>query len=237
MPALHVVFESAARLSSSLPVIESIARDLTVPHTPDETRGNSFETMAPGNETEPRREPLQFNHEIRLKHLSFRYAKASAEMLKDIDIRIARGSRVALVGSTGSGKTTVVDLTVGLLLPSSGALLVDGIPIARENIDQWRQLIAYVPQDVFMYAGTVADNIFSVIRSETGSRCARQRASRRLMTSSSTGLDQGYDTTVGERGVRLSGGERQRIGIARALYRCPKVLPPGRGDQCTGQRH
>ena len=224
MPALHVVFESAARLSSSLPVIESIARDLTVPHTPDETRGNSFETMAPGNETEPRREPLQFNHEIRLKHLSFRYAKASAEMLKDIDIRIARGSRVALVGSTGSGKTTVVDLTVGLLLPSSGALLVDGIPIARENIDQWRQLIAYVPQDVFMYAGTVADNIFFGNSKRDREQMREAARIAQIDDFIINGLDQGYDTTVGERGVRLSGGERQRIGIARALYRCPKVL-------------
>jgi ATP-binding cassette subfamily C protein len=227
MPALHTIFDSAARLSSSLPVIRAIAQDLapgqTLTDLP-EPGGNQTQVhnSAPGAYRE--RDNLPFEHEIRLRGLSFQYANSAAPALQNIDIRIKKRTRVALVGATGSGKTTLVDLAVGLLLPSAGALLIDEQAVTAENLSAWRKHIAYVPQDVFLYDDSVANNIAFGHRDYDLHRIVEAAQIAQLDDFVTKKLSEGYQTVVGERGSRLSGGERQRIGIARALYRRPQVL-------------
>ena len=133
---------------------------------------------------------------------------------------------MGIVGGTGAGKTTVVDIILGLLTPDSGRMLVDDVPVTTAKLRAWQNAIGYVPQQIFLTDDTVAANIAFGIPPELRDIAAIERAARlaELHEFVTTELPQGYATVVGERGVRLSGGQRQRIGIARALYRDPEVL-------------
>jgi ABC-type multidrug transport system fused ATPase/permease subunit len=135
-------------------------------------------------------------------------------------------STIGLVGTTGSGKTTVVDIILGLIKPSSGALLVDGCVINQYNIASWQKSVGYVPQTIFLADDTIAANIAFGIPAEKVDIEAVERAAKmaNLHEFIVHQLKDGYQTEIGERGVRLSGGQRQRIGIARALYHDPNVL-------------
>jgi ABC-type multidrug transport system fused ATPase/permease subunit len=130
------------------------------------------------------------------------------------------------VGATGSGKTTAVDLILGLLQPQHGKLLVDGIPITPDNVRAWQRSIGYIPQHIYLADDSVSANIAFGISPEKIDHAAVEHASRiaNLHDFVITEMEEGYATLVGERGVRLSGGQRQRIGIARALYHDPEVL-------------
>jgi len=143
-----------------------------------------------------------------------------------LTFNIPARTTVGLVGTTGSGKTTTVDIILGLLLPQSGQLLVDGIPLTDANRRAWQRSLGYVPQQIFLADDTVAANIAFGTPKNQIDREAVERAVRvaKLHDFITNELPQGYDTLVGERGVRLSGGQRQRIGIARALYHQPQVL-------------
>ncbi len=229
MPALHAIFDSAARLSSALPVIEIIARDLApnpvpAPHPEPVVNDEVFGPDPTDSSVDAGPCNLPFEHEIRLRGIDFRYANSSAPALQSIDIRIAKNSRVALVGATGSGKTTIVDLIVGLLLPTAGSLLVDDQTVSAQNVTAWRERIAYVPQDIFLYDDTVANNIAFGSRDYDLQRVKEAARIAQLDDFVVNELSQGYQTMVGERGIRLSGGQKQRIGIARALYRRCEVM-------------
>jgi ABC-type multidrug transport system fused ATPase/permease subunit len=146
--------------------------------------------------------------------------------VRDLDVTIAAHNRVAFVGGSGAGKTTTVDLVLGLLTPQAGTIEVDGHPLGAGSLAAWQARIGYVPQHIFLTDDTVAGNIaFGVPPAELDVRAVR-RAARiaELHDFVTRELPEGYDTMVGERGVRLSGGQRQRIGIARALYHDPSVL-------------
>jgi ATP-binding cassette subfamily C protein len=145
-------------------------------------------------------------------------------VLSRIDLAVERGECVALVGATGTGKTTLVDLVLGLIEPTEGRITVDGVAIAH-NLPAWRRHIGYVPQDPFMVDDTLRRNIaFGLTDAEIdASRVAAAVGVAQLEPFIAT-LPDGLDTLVGERGVRLSGGERQRVSIARALYRDPDLL-------------
>src|SRR5690606_8589883 len=135
-------------------------------------------------------------------------------------------STVGFVGATGSGKTTLADVILGLLRPQSGEILVDGAKITDVNVSAWQASIGYVPQHIFLTDASVAENIaFGVPRDEIDMDAVRAAASiAQIDDFVMNELPRGYDTVVGERGIRLSGGQRQRIGIARALYRDPDVI-------------
>lgn len=179
----------------------------------------------PKEASQPRPAPLLLRNEIRFEHVRFRYGTDGPWVLDDLDLVIPRGVRMGFVGSTGSGKSTLMDLLMGLLSPSEGRILVDGAELSNERIRAWQQTIAHVPQSIFLADTTIAENIaFGVRRKDIDLervRMAARQAQIAQFIESKTG---GYDAAVGERGVQLSGGQRQRIGIARALYKKASVL-------------
>lgn len=171
-----------------------------------------------------RRPPVPFGREIRLERVSFQY-QARAYALKDIDLVIPKGARVGFVGETGSGKSTLLDLLMGLLEPSRGAILIDGEALGDANRANWQAQIAHVPQAIFLADSSVASNIaFGEAEEEIDLARVRNAAAMAHIDDFIEQLPQGYETPVGERGIRLSGGQRQRIGIARALYKRAPVL-------------
>lgn len=162
---------------------------------------------------------------IAFSKVSFRYHKDAAMVLDGTSFTIARGARIGIVGQTGSGKSTLVDLLMGLLPPSEGHILIDGKPLTAENRRHWQARIAHVPQTIFLSDATIAENIaFGVAAERIDLERMRQAASRAQLSDFIERLPAGYQTAVGERGVRLSGGQRQRIGLARALYKRADVL-------------
>lgn len=165
-----------------------------------------------------------FHDAIELGAVGFRYAP-DAVALRAIDLRIARGQRVGIMGATGSGKSTLIDIVMGLLDPSEGRLVVDGEPITASNVASWQAQIAHVPQTIFLMDTSIAANIAFGIPSENIDMArVRDAAGQAGIRHFIESLPDGYDTMVGERGVQLSGGQRQRVGIARALYKRAAVL-------------
>ena len=170
-------------------------------------------------------EPIPFEREIELRDLGFRYSPTTPWVLRHLDLRIPRGSRVGFKGTTGSGKSTLIDVVMGLLEPTEGALLVDGQPIDEENRRAWQVRIAHVPQTIFLADTTIAENIaFGLPAGQVDMEKVREAARRAHIAADIESWPSGYSTRVGERGVRLSGGQRQRIGIARALYKKASVI-------------
>ncbi len=157
--------------------------------------------------------------------VSFRYAAADRLALADISLTIPKGARIGLVGKSGSGKSTLVDLLMGLMEPSEGTLRIDGEALDARTSAAWQAGIAHVPQALFLFDGSIAANIaFGVEAADIDMARVAVAAQQAELHDHIAALPAGYDTVVGERGVRLSGGQRQRIGIARALYKRATVL-------------
>lgn len=169
---------------------------------------------------------LEFKKEIQLENISYSYPNSPVNVLKNINLKIPFGSSVGLVGSTGSGKTTLVDVLLGLLEPNNGNFKVDDINIFKKNYNQWQKNVGYVPQNIYLSDDTILSNIaFGIEPDDIDKEKVIKVAKIALLDEFiQNELPNKYDTIVGERGVRLSGGQRQRIGIARALYRSPKLL-------------
>lgn len=170
-------------------------------------------------------QPIKFEKQISLNQLSYRYSKDSPWVFQELNLNIAKGSRVGFIGATGSGKSTLLDVIMGLLSPSGGFLKVDEESITLENQRSWHAHIAHVPQAIFLSDGTIEENIAFGIPSDLINRkrvveSAKQAQIAEIINS----WPMGYQTLVGERGIRLSGGQRQRIGIARALYKQADVI-------------
>lgn len=169
--------------------------------------------------------PLKFEAQISLNKLSFRYSQAAPWVLQELDLKIAKGSRVGFIGITGSGKSTLLDVIMGLLSPTNGRLEVDRECITLKNQRSWHSHIAHVPQAIFLSDGTIEENIaFGVPKHLIDRQRVMQSARQAQIAQSIESWPNGYQTKVGERGIRLSGGQRQRIGIARALYKQADVI-------------
>lgn len=212
MPALQQIYAAFTQLRFVRSAVENLHKDLS---------SLKISTHKPSIIS-----PLKFKECINLEHVSYCYPKATSPILNAIDIKVYANNKVGIVGATGSGKTTTVDLILGLLKPKEGRLIVDSQPITNENLYQWQQAIGYVPQNIYLADDTVAANIAFGKYSKDIDQNAIEHAARNANIHEFIikELPQGYDTKVGERGVRLSGGQRQRIGIARALYQKPQVL-------------
>jgi ABC-type multidrug transport system fused ATPase/permease subunit len=161
--------------------------------------------------------------ELRFESVSFRYTDDAPNAVTDLDLRIPMGSRVAFVGSSGAGKSTIVDLVLGLIEPTSGRVTIDGVDL-RELSRSWRDRVGYVPQDVTLFDATVAQNVALSWTEEFDRDRVRESLRQAQLLDIVEAREDGIDGPVGERGLALSGGQRQRLGIARALYPRPLVL-------------
>jgi len=168
---------------------------------------------------------LNFNKGVELRNVSFRYKDTSKDVINHLNLYIDKGMMVGLVGETGCGKSTISDILMGFLSPSEGEVLVDGRIIDDSNIALWRSCISHVPQDIYLEDSSIAENIaIGDSKDRIDYSSVREVIFMARLQSVVENSKSGLDTIVGERGVALSGGQKQRIGIARALYRSPKIL-------------
>lgn len=211
LPALQQSFLYVTTIRYNTPLLEDIYREFT----------DASGEWVPSH----RVEQIPFEQQIELQEVSYQYPGTSEPVLRGLNLRIPKNSSAAFVGSTGAGKTTLVDLILGLLRPQGGAILIDQVELTPQNISAWQKHIGYVPQDIYILDATLRENIaFGRPRGEIDDEAVVRAASVARIHEFILSLPRGYETTVGERGVRLSGGQRQRLGIARALYHNPSVL-------------
>ena len=212
MPALQSIYFSYTQIHFFNAALQALHSDIM-----------SLKMIEPEITTQ---NPVLLQESIKLKNIHFNYPNTSRLALKDITLNIRANSTVGFVGSTGSGKTTIADLILGLLDPQNGMLMVDGNAIDSLNRRQWQKNIGYVPQNIYLIDDTISANIAIGIESKNIDYKAVERAAKvaNMHDFVINELPDGYKTEVGERGVRLSGGQRQRIGIARALYHNPQLL-------------
>ena len=170
--------------------------------------------------------PFRWNDAIVLREVSFRFSGTSRLALDGLSLTIAKNTSVGVIGPTGSGKSTLVDLLLGLYQPTAGEILIDGRPLTPALVPAWQASIGYVPQDIFLIDDTITRNIaFGLPDNEVDAARLREACDMaQILDVIEAELRDGFDTNVGERGVRLSGGQRQRIGLARALYHHPSLL-------------
>ena len=211
MPAMQQIYISATALRFVRPSVDAMYKDM---------KGLQSSQVQTSHEI------LPLKKSINLKNISYKYPKSSKTAIKNIQLNILAHSCIGIVGATGCGKTTTVDIILGLLEAQQGKLEVDGKEIDDHNRRSWQRTIGYVPQNIFLSDDTVAANIaFGIdpkkINQEDVERAAKIANLHEFVNDE---LPNQYQTTIGERGVRLSGGQRQRIGIARALYHNPQVL-------------
>jgi ABC-type multidrug transport system fused ATPase/permease subunit len=210
MPAINRITFAVQSLQMGRPIIESL-------HEGD--LGNrQFENIRVDAQY------FSFQHSINFLDVSYEYPNTNERSLNKVNIEIKKGSEVGIIGTTGAGKSTLVDVLLGLLPPTEGFVTVDGLDISR-NIRGWQALVGYVPQTIFLSDSTIRSNIaFGVNEDEIDDEKVLHALSMAQLKDFVFTLPEGMNTFVGERGVRLSGGQRQRIGIARALYTDPPVL-------------
>jgi ABC-type multidrug transport system fused ATPase/permease subunit len=210
MPALQGIYSGLAVLKYNIPVFNILVNDF------------SQETLKTKVD---RQLPVTFTNKLLLKDVSFSYKNSKYMAIKKVNIEIPHNATIGLVGLTGSGKTTLIDILLGLLIPKDGCIVVDGIQINKNNVSGWQKNLGYVPQSVYLTDDTIESNIaFSVAKKEIDKKQVIEAAKMANLDQFILTLPKKYETIIGERGVRLSGGQCQRIGIARALYNNPSVL-------------
>jgi len=211
MPALQQIYSGLTNLKFNRPAFETLVRDLS----------NSMEEKVE-QKTHAR---MPFKDKLEIRELNFSYENSDTKTLNKLNITVYPNTTVGIVGSTGSGKTTLIDIMLGLLVPDSGSISLDGDEINNNNMSAWQNNLGYVPQSIYLTDDTIEANIaFAKSRDEINSDKAIKAAKMANLHEFIKTLPEQYKTFVGERGVRLSGGQRQRIGIARALYHDPRIL-------------
>ncbi len=225
IPALGVLALGAQRL---LPVLQqAYAAYVTIRGGFDSTTDalNLLDQPSPLPLSKIRPSRLWFDRGLKVEKVHFGYKPGTQFVLKNIDLEIRLGQRVGIIGTTGSGKSTLVDLLMGLLTPTQGAIYIDGEKLSAENIRDWHACISHVPQSIFLADSSIAENIaFGIEVRDIDMERVRKAAVVAQISKDIESLPEGYQTRVGERGIRLSGGQRQRIGIARAVYKRSRVL-------------
>jgi ABC-type multidrug transport system fused ATPase/permease subunit len=219
MPALQRIYAQLAEMEFSSFALTSLEPPLRLGRKPSTRQQSSPAESAPGTR-------LRLTEKLEFRDLVYHYPGGEQPTLKGMSFSVAAGSKVGIVGSTGSGKTTTVDIILGLLRASAGQVLVDGQEIGDAQLRAWQASVGYVPQNIFLADTSLARNIaFGVPKDEVDQ--ARVEAVSKIASLHEFVVDElpeAYETPAGERGVRFSGGERQRVGIARALYRDPDLV-------------
>lgn len=216
IPALQQIYSRFAAMRHNAPTLDHLHADMT-------GLDQKHARLRARREAVPAR-PL--TRTLELRDIRYAYPNTDRSALRGLDMTVEANTTVGIVGGTGAGKTTVVDIMLGLLDPAEGEMRVDDVPVTPETRRAWQKTLGYVPQTIFLSDGTVAENIAFGVPPDRIDRAAVERAARiaALHDFVMTEMPKGYDTMVGERGVRLSGGQRQRVGIARALYHDPSTL-------------
>lgn len=217
LPTLQQMYHGLTSMRANMPSLDLIHSDLMTARAEEE---------ATPHRARPTDAHMEVTRTLELEDIGFSYPNTKRATLDQVSLSIPARKSVGIVGGTGAGKTTLVDLILGLLIPESGRIRVDGVDITPENMRAWQHTLGYVPQTIYLTDDTIAANIAFGIAQEDIDMAAVERAAKLAALDEfiATELPDGYQTVIGERGVRLSGGQRQRIGIARALYRDPSVL-------------
>ena len=219
LPSMSRIFTSLSQIRQSGPAIHDLYFDNTMRRDGNEDQRKT----APSRES-ALEDQIPFINNILLREVEYRYSGAQRSAVTGINITINKGESVGLVGRSGAGKSTLADIILGLLVPTSGAIEVDGRDI-HSNLRSWQELIGYVPQEIFLCDGSIRSNIaFGLHEEEIDENRILAAVKQAYLTEVVESMPDGLATIVGERGVRLSGGQRQRIGIARALYHEPEVI-------------
>ena len=218
MPSLQTLFAMIGAISASRQAFDEVLGVLA--------EQPQYASVATPSAEGVHAEPLVWAHEIRFENVGFTYAGATEPAISGVNLTIAKGEHVAFVGPTGSGKSTLIDLVLGLLEPTSGRILIDGEPLVPELLPSWRRAVGYVPQELFLLDATIAENIAfgwdgHALDHARVVEVAELAQAREFIED---GRADGFDARVGERGMRLSGGQRQRLALARALYARPNIL-------------
>ena len=212
MPSLQQIYTQLTTIRFSIPAIEGLYKELNeMVHREDDV-------------LQPLSKDFSFSKSIAIKNVSYKYPSSNKDIISNVSLEIIKGSKVGFVGSTGSGKTTIIDLVLGLLTPSNGHIELDGKELTSIDYASLRSEVGYVPQSIFLRDGTVAENIAFGFDKNIDYKKISKVAEIAQISEHINKLPNGYKSEVGERGVKFSGGQKQRIGIARALYREPKIL-------------
>ena len=205
MPMLQLIYSSVATIRGNEASLDDVMALLDQPMPPAQPEAA---------------EVIEFERFVELRGVNFSYSSGGASVLHSFSLRIDKGAKVGVFGATGGGKSTMLDIVMGLLSPSAGGLFVDGTPIDDVRQPSWRRHVAHVPQSIFLSDSTIAENIaFGIRPEEIDMERVRDAARVAQIDDTIAGWPQAYQTPVGERGTRISGGQRQRIGVARALYK------------------
>lgn len=211
LPSVGKINVHVADILYSLPSFELICHDLKeIEDSPEKEKSEDID--------------WKFEHEIVVKEVSYHYPDSEEEVIDKADFVIPKGKTVAFIGSSGAGKTTMVDIILGLLKPQSGQILADGMDV-HQHPDTWHKELGYIPQVIYLSDDTIRNNIaFGIADKDIDDQAVISALRKAQLYDFVQTLAEGLDTFVGDRGVRLSGGQRQRIGIARALYHNPEIL-------------
>lgn len=233
MPSASQLITSMGVLRNAKPSLDKIYLDLRELENPEVVKylkmassesSNRFKKEAFRTSDELKLKTLKFKDRIVISNINYSYPESSSSALKDVSLTIQRGESIALIGKSGAGKTTLVDLILGLLIPQSGDILVDDYSIYQE-LRSWQKLIGYIPQSIFLMDDTIERNIaFGILDNQINQERLNRAIESAQLTELVKQFPDGLQTFIGENGVRLSGGQRQRIGIARALYHESEIL-------------
>ncbi len=216
LPSVNRINTYITQISYTQPSLDFVYQNLQ--------EGMKTDAMLAERKAKAQKEELRLEHQIELNHISFHYPDSDKDIFTDAHMVVPKGKSVGIIGTSGAGKSTVVDILLGLLHAQEGEITCDGVDIFR-NYESWLAQVGYIPQSIYLVDESIRDNIaFGIDKDKINEKRIWEVLAEAQLKEFVEELPEGLDTTIGDRGVRLSGGQRQRIGIARALYHDPEIL-------------